>query len=87
MEENGPWVSATDLADYAYCPRSHWYHDHPPPGGPSRGALARSAAGTHYHQQVLGAERRRAEHGGAYWVGLVLGVLLLIGGLAWFFRP
>lgn len=20
-----PWVSASEIGDYAYCPRSHWY--------------------------------------------------------------
>ena len=87
MGESGPWVTATDLADYSYCPRSHWYHDHPPAGGPTRDFRERADAGTRYHHRVLGAERRRAEHGAAYWATLALGVLLVVGGLAWIFRP
>jgi CRISPR/Cas system-associated exonuclease Cas4 (RecB family) len=87
MAEPDAWVTASDLADYAYCPRSHWYRDHPPPGGPSNDARRRSAAGTRYHRQSLGAERRRAEHGDAYWVGLGLGVLLIVGGVLWLFHP
>jgi hypothetical protein len=83
MAEDDPWVSATDLADYEFCPRSHWYHDHPPSGGPTREARVRSEAGSRYHERVLGAERRRDEHGGADWVALALGVLLTAGGMVW----
>ena len=87
MGEDVPWVTASDLADYAYCPRAHWYHDHPPPEGPTREARDRVAAGSRYHRRVLGAERRRAEHGGAYWVALAIGAALIAGGVAWIFRP
>jgi hypothetical protein len=85
MGEGDPWVSATDLADYTYCPRSHYYQEHPPPGGPSAVSERRSDAGTRYHHRVLGAERRRDEHAGAYWAALAVGFLLLVGGIAWFF--
>lgn len=79
------WVSASDLADYAYCPRAHWYHDHPPRGGPTARALLRAGDGARYHRRVLGAERRRAEHSGAYWATLAVGAVLVVGGLAWLF--
>jgi len=85
MPENGPWVSATDLGDYAFCPRSHYYHDHPPEGGPTRASQRRSTAGARYHARVLGAERRHEEHAGAYWAALAVGLLLVVGGVAWFF--
>jgi hypothetical protein len=85
MSDPGPWVSATDLADYTFCPRSHYYHDHPPEGGPTRASERRAHGGERYHQRVLGAERRREEHAGAYWVALALGMLLVVGGVAWIF--
>jgi hypothetical protein len=85
MGNDASWVSASDLADYAYCPRAHWYHDHPPRGGATREARARADAGVHYHRQVLGAERRRAEHGGAYWAALAAGTILVLGGIGWIF--
>jgi CRISPR/Cas system-associated exonuclease Cas4 (RecB family) len=85
MAESGPWVSATDLADYTFCPRSHYYREHPPAGAPTRFAEARSSAGERYHRRVLGAERRREEHAGAYWVALAIGMLLVVGGIAWIF--
>jgi CRISPR/Cas system-associated exonuclease Cas4 (RecB family) len=77
------FVSASDLADYAYCPRSHWYRYHPPPEGPARDSVRSSAAGTRSHVRQLGGERRRSDRGVAYWVLLVVGVLVLLGGLAW----
>jgi CRISPR/Cas system-associated exonuclease Cas4 (RecB family) len=87
MSSGGPWVTATDLAEYAYCPRSHWYYEHPPVGDRTTDARKRADAGTRYHHRILDAERRRAEHGAAYWAALALGALLVVGGLAWIFRP
>jgi CRISPR/Cas system-associated exonuclease Cas4 (RecB family) len=79
------WVSASDLADYAFCPRSHYYHEHPPAGEPDQASQARADAGRRYHTRTLGAERRRAEAGGAYWGALLAGSLVVVGGLAWIF--
>jgi len=64
------WVSATDLAEQAFCPRSLYYRRRAPdaPESPSE------AAGRQYHARVLGAERRRSEHPVAYWLGLLVGV-------------
>ena len=87
MGDPGAWTSASDLADYAYCPRSLWYHDHPPDAGPSRAARRRAESGQRYHARELTGERRRAEHGGAYWAALAVGVVLLAGALAWIFHP
>ena len=87
MARDGRWTSASELADYAFCPRSHWYGAHPPPGGPSREGRARSRAGQRYHARTLVAERRRATRGPAYWAGLLVGIALLAAGVAWIFRP
>jgi hypothetical protein len=78
-----PYVSASDLADYAYCPRSHWYRYHPPPGGPAPDSVRSAAAGTRVHGRQLGGERRRAEHGVAYWLLLAIGLLVVVGGVVW----
>lgn len=80
------WTSPSDLADYAYCPRSHWYRHHPPERGPTRFAVRHSSAGERYHERHLTAERHRAERGPAYWVVLLVGVLLVVVGVAWFLR-
>jgi CRISPR/Cas system-associated exonuclease Cas4 (RecB family) len=76
-------VSATDLAEYAYCPRAWYYREHPPARGPTRASQRRAVAGERYHARELGAERRREEHGGAYWAVLLAGILLALGGVAW----
>jgi len=83
MESDGPWTSPSDLADYAYCPRSHWYRYHPPAQGPTRYSSERRRAGERYHRRVLTAERHRAERGAAYWVGAVAGIGLVAIGVAW----
>lgn len=87
-ERSGPrWVSASELADYAYCPRSWWYRDHPPPGGPSPDADRRAQAGVTYHQRVLAAERRRDAWSGVITAAAILSALLLgwliLGGGWW----
>jgi len=87
VARDGGWVSASDLADYAYCPRAHWYAEHPPPDGPTTASRERSDRGRRYHAEALGAERRRDAHGAAYWTALLVGVLLVLGGIAWIFRP
>ena len=83
MSRRPGWVSASELAEYAYCPRAHWYSGHPPPGGPAPDARRRSEAGQRYHRATLGAEERREAHGGAYVALLVIGALVVIGGFAW----
>jgi len=87
MADPGPWVTASDVAEYAFCPRAHWYRTHPPPEGTTRAAAERAAAGVRYHDRVLGAERRRAEHRGAYWAALAVGMALMAGGALWVLRP
>lgn len=87
MDAPDAWTSAADLAEYAYCPRAHWYRAHPPDGGPTSAARRQAEAGTRYHERTLGAERRRAEAGGAYWVALGFGILIALGALAWLFHP
>ena len=76
-------TSPSDLADYAYCPRSHYYRHHSPEGGPSKEGLRRSAGGERYHSHTLHATRRRAEHGAAYGWLIAVGVLLAVGGVLW----
>jgi len=81
------WTSPSDLADYVYCPRSHWYRHHPPRGGATRSSQRRAAGGVRYHARELTAERHRAERGGMYWAVLLLGFALVAVGAWWLFRP
>ena len=87
MGAGDPWVSASDLADYAFCPRAHYYHEHPPDGTPDSVAKRRARVGRRYHAAVLGAERSRAEHARAYWAALLLGIGVAAGGMLWILRP
>jgi len=82
MPDDDGWVSASELADYAYCPRAHWYARHPPPGGPARDAGRRARRGVEFHAHALSGERRRAEYGAVYWAVLVVGLLLIAAGIA-----
>ena len=83
MGTDDGWTSPSDIADYVYCPRSHWYRHHPPPGAPSHAAERSALVGVRYHRRELTAERHRAERGGTYWLVLLVGVLLAIGGAWW----
>jgi len=78
-------VTASDLAEYAYCPRAHYYRHHPPAGGPSRESVDRARYGTRVHERTLLSEQRREAHAAAYVAGLGVGLLVLMGGIAWLF--
>ncbi len=79
------WTSASDLAEYVYCPRSHWYRHHPLADGPSRSSERSTLVGVRYHNRILTAERHRAERGGTYWGVLLLGLALVALGVWWTF--
>jgi CRISPR/Cas system-associated exonuclease Cas4 (RecB family) len=85
MEPEGRWTSPSDLADYAYCPRSHWYRHHPPAQRLAPAVIERARAGVRYHDRALAAERRRAERGAMYWWGVLAGLGLVVGGMVWLF--
>jgi CRISPR/Cas system-associated exonuclease Cas4 (RecB family) len=69
-------VTSSDLADYAYCPRSFWYRKHPPAGGPTRRSRAAQVDGERFHARTLTRRFRRERRSGLGWV-LVGGGLLL----------
>ena len=77
------WVTASDLAEYAYCPRAFYYRLR----RPDAPETARSSSGRRYHARVLGAERWRADHPAALWAGVVLGVAVAALGVVGAVRP
>jgi CRISPR/Cas system-associated exonuclease Cas4 (RecB family) len=81
MEPEDPYVSASDLAEYAYCERAYYYRSIGAPVTPGSGRSAR--AGQRYHTRSLGREVRRETRGVTYTLLLLLGVAVLIGGAGW----
>jgi CRISPR/Cas system-associated exonuclease Cas4 (RecB family) len=83
-----PWASASDLAEYTYCPRAYWYRTHPPPGEIPHAARSRAEAGRRYHARELRSEQARESHAGAYLALAGFGLLLLVvvGVWAWSLR-
>ena len=73
MRDDRPWVSPTDLAEQAFCPRALHYRR-------TRDAPRSAAAdeGTAYHLRRLAAERRRDEHGRLAWAAVALGAGLVL---------
>lgn len=80
----GRMVSASELAEFAYCPRAWYYRDHPPPQGRSEGSRRSAEAGTRYHRRFLAAEERHELHAGRYVALLLVSGALIVGGIAWF---
>lgn len=81
----GRWASASDLAEYAYCPRAWYYRHHPPGSGPSAPSRARSATGEAFHARTLARVARREANLGVWAAALVgsgLVLAVLVAGLA-----
>jgi len=75
VDDDRRWVTPSDLAEYAFCPRAlHYRKTRDDPGSE---AAARGAA---YHRRRLSAERRRDEHGRLAWAAVALGVVLALVG-------
>lgn len=73
MGDGRRWVTPSDLAEYAFCPRAlhyRWTRDDP-------GSEA-AARGTAYHLRRLNAVRRRDEHGRLAWALVALGAILVL---------
>lgn len=87
MAGRGAWSSPSDLAEWAYCPRAHFYRHARPAGTVGPAARARRRRGTSYHARTLGAERRRAEHARAYALAVALGLALAAVGVVLLWRP
>jgi hypothetical protein len=77
------WVSATELAEYAYCPRALFYRRR----FPDAEETVAQAGGRRVHDRRLAAERRRSERPAAYWAGLAVGLALLLVAALSGFRP
>lgn len=72
-----PWCSASDLAEYAFCPRAFYFRHHPPDAGIAAGSQRSRDAGHRYHVQRAVGVRNREDRGGAWAAAAVVAVLLL----------
>ena len=76
MSPGTGWTTPSELAEYVYCPRAHYYrrtYGSSPPNPDS-------VAGERYHARALGGEFARAGHGTIYWAVVAAGALLAFGG-------
>ena len=73
------WVSVSDLAEYAYCPRAQWYRGHPPVEPPSPSSVRSAHRGTAYHQEHLSAVARLEARGPGWGIAALLLGLLVLG--------
>ena len=73
------FVSASELAEYVYCPRAHYYRLQPEGRPVAPGALARERSGVEYHTRRTSADRRWAEASPLPWVGALLAGIVLLG--------
>lgn len=70
--------SASELGEYAFCPRAQYYRHHPPGGPPNPQTEQDVARGDRYHERSGAAILRRQRSARAWvWVLLAAG-----GGLA-----
>lgn len=83
MPDPPSWVSATDLAEHAYCPRALAYRRAAPDLRPT----PEERRGAAYHRRTLGRERWRADHALALWAALALGAGLAFVGVVAAVRP
>jgi hypothetical protein len=78
------WTSASDLAEYAYCPRAHYYRHHPPRRGPTRDSVRRAGVGERYHARALEADIRRSTASSrALWALVGIALVLLLVAFVW----
>lgn len=82
-EAGARWVTASEIAEYAFCPRAHYYSTQGSPVAPSAGAAAARAEGIAWHEQALrhDVDLERSGYGRAgALLALAFGLLIL---LAW----
>jgi hypothetical protein len=76
------WVTAAELAEFAYCPRAHWYSVHRPDVPAPRSSARRQSAGETYHAREGQALVQRRARSGGYWALVLVAVLLVLVALA-----
>ena len=80
-------MTASDLAEYAFCPRAHWYETHPPPEGPAPSSRTARAAGERFHASALTRRSRRERWSVVWWLLVGTGLALCLLALLQVGRP
>lgn len=73
-------MTASDLAEYAYCPRAQWYRTHPPAEGPAPSSVDARSRGERFHARTLVARSRREQWSSLWWFLITTGLLLCLLG-------
>ncbi|MCI4318207.1 MAG: hypothetical protein L3J96_06675 [Thermoplasmata archaeon] len=76
------YVSASELADFAFCPRSQYYRLHPEGRRPAAGSLVRERSGVEYHRRTIGSDRRWTAASPLPWLVAVLAGAAILALLA-----
>jgi hypothetical protein len=80
-------VSVTELSEYAFCPRAHYYRMHPDGTPPAPGSRAQELGGVEYHRRTLGRERAWSEASPWPWIAALLVGLAVLGVVVWSALP
>ena len=83
------WISASDLGEYAYCPRALYYRRHPPGVAEAEASVRRRSGGDDFHREYGRSMIRRSRSVGIWAVLFLtavvsLGVFLTGAVLGWF---
>jgi|GEM_PF-3402608 len=81
--ESPDWITASEIAEHAYCPRAAWYSRHPGeqiPGALSPQDLERQRKGRKTHERI--ERQHEASRGSSGWVWLLMS-LVSLGLLLW----
>jgi hypothetical protein len=74
------WASASEMAEFAFCPRAHYYSQHPPEEGPTPESVVARSDGIRFHGRTMAADQF-VERSGALGIALLLLALCLIAGV------
>ena len=82
VDPTADWATASDLAEFAFCPRAHYYRHHPTEARVAPGALRSADLGREYHELRALRVAERDAHVGR-WAAAVLVAILILAVVAW----
>ena len=76
MADRRPWTSPSDLAEFVFCRRAHFYRQRAE--APTTPAMV---AGDRFHRRRLASELWRESHPAVPWLAIGLGLVLCLAAL------